>query len=217
MSGWTFKNTKQPVPSHEELASSFTVRAPPSTDIWAKPPSTYRFSAPILYKTMPLASFQRARVRVSAKWTTLYDQGGLILALNRPSEHGHDHDPDKDRKWIKAGIEFVEGVPRCSTVARDRWADWSLSPLPAGQGGSGEGADEGDAVGVTIEMEKRARDKTLWVYAVGQDGSRMPMREVTWLFEDEEQLECWVGVYVCRPSSESGLGDLSVSFSQLEV
>ncbi|GBF60275.1 hypothetical protein TMEN_2692 [Trichophyton mentagrophytes] len=219
MSGWQFQNSEQPVPSREELASSFTIKAQPSTDIWAKPPSTHRFNAPILYRTMPLASFQRARVRVSAKWTTLYDQGGLILALDR---RGGGHDADKDRKWIKAGIEFVEGVPRCSTVARDRWADWSLSPLPpAGQTTAGDGAscadDKGDGVGVTIEMERRARDQTLWVYAVGKDGARTPMREVTWLFEDEEQLECWVGVYVCRPSSAPELGDLCVSFSQLDI
>ncbi|KAM5438872.1 hypothetical protein McanMca71_000615 [Microsporum canis] len=208
MASWRFKNTEQPVPSPEELKTNFTIKAPPSTDIWSKPPSTHRFNAPMLFKTMPLASFQRASVRVSAKWITLYDQGGLIIALDRPG----GHNSDEERKWIKAGIEFVEGVPRCSTVARDRWADWSLSPIPAGEDLAGC-----DEVGVTIEMKRRPKDQTLWVYAVKEDGERVPMREVTWLFEDEEKLECWVGVYVCRPSSEAGLGDLTVSFSQLDV
>ncbi|KAK2825752.1 hypothetical protein FQN49_007401 [Arthroderma sp. PD_2] len=208
MSSWTFKNTDEKVPSSEELKTSFTIKAQPSTDIWSKPPATHRFNAPILHKTMPLTSFQRARVHVSAKWTTLYDQGGLILALNRTD----GTNSDEERKWIKAGIEFVEGVPRCSTVARDRWADWSLSPIPVGDGTAGS-----DEVGATIEMERRARDQTLWVYAVKDDGERVPMREVTWMFEDEEKLECWVGVYVCRPSAETGLGELAVSFSQLDI
>ncbi|KAF3483011.1 uncharacterized protein GIQ15_02335 [Arthroderma uncinatum] len=187
MSSWAFKNTEQKVPSSEELETSFTIKAYPSTDIWSKPPATHRFNAPILHKTMPLASFQRARVHVSAKWTTLYDQGGLILVVNR-MDGGN---ADEGRKWIKTGIEFVDGVPRCSTVARDRWADWSLVPVPAADEGVAGSKEE---VGVTIEMERRVKDQTLRVYMIRDDGERVPMREVTWMFEDEEKLECWVGV-----------------------
>ncbi|KAJ3764785.1 hypothetical protein FB446DRAFT_761136 [Lentinula raphanica] len=54
-------------------SSMFTVTAPPSTDIWRKPPNTNSFSAPT-HALLPqgpvaLASFHRARYSVS-DWST---------------------------------------------------------------------------------------------------------------------------------------------------
>lgn len=70
----------------------------------------------------------------------------------------------------------------------------------------------------TIEVARRKEDQTLWIYLVdGVDGKRVPVREVTWAFADEEAVECWVGVYAARPAKESELGKLEVRFSQLEV
>ncbi|KAK2746073.1 hypothetical protein FQN57_003413 [Myotisia sp. PD_48] len=210
--GFRFANTEQKLPSPEELASTFCVTAKASTDIWSKPPATHRFNAPILYKPIPLTSFQRARVRFSARWTTLYDQAGLILVLNP--------DDGSRRKWIKTGIEFLDNSPHISTVTKDRWADWSLLSIPPNVTGAGRDLEDDDdekRTGVTIEMERRARDQTLWVYLIDDKGNRIPIREVTWAFEEEETVECWIGVYVARPAKDDGLGELDVTFSKLEV
>ena len=131
---------------------------------------------------------------VNADWTTLYDQGGLILVL--PSK-----DSNSPHRWIKTGIEFVNGKANISTVASDRWSDWSLCPL------SNEGGTS-----VTVEMEK-GEDGSLWVYLI-EGVKRVPLREVTWVFEDEDR-ECWVGAYAARPAKVSDA--LEVKFAHLVV
>jgi regulation of enolase protein 1 (concanavalin A-like superfamily) len=142
MAGFASANLPDSVPDDEVLPAEFTVKAPPETDIWAKPPSTERFNAPILYKSIPLDTFKRARVAFSANWSQKYDQGGLIIVLNGNSG---------DRKWVKTGIEFTHDKPHLSTVAKDRWADWSLLPVPSG------------GTGATLEVV-REPDDSLWMY-----------------------------------------------------
>ena len=183
-----------PLPSH------FTLKAPPGTDIWRKPPSTATFNAPLLYRSLKLSSFRRARVTVSADWKTLYDQGGLCLALPSSPKSSTSSDA-KDRKWIKTGIEFYNGAPQVSTVACDKWADWSLLPLPnAATGGTS----------VTVQMEREVlqgeggRGSTLCVFVM-EGVERRAVREVTWVFEGGEgegEGECWVGVYAAKPTRD---------------
>ena len=57
-----------------------------------------------------------AEVTVSARYEALYDQAGLMLMLD-------------DTHWIKAGIEFAEGVPLFSTVLTRSHSDWAVVPL----------------------------------------------------------------------------------------
>jgi regulation of enolase protein 1 (concanavalin A-like superfamily) len=107
---------------------------------------------------------------------------------------------DGSRKWVKTGVEFVDGKPHVSTVAKDNWADWSLLPIPSG----GQAA--------TIEMAREAG--TLWIYLV-EGIRREPIREVTWVFQEESTTECWIGVYAAKPSAEGE--DLEAIFEQLEI
>ncbi|KAL4760514.1 uncharacterized protein BDW70DRAFT_61193 [Aspergillus foveolatus] len=192
MSGFASANLLDRVPDDEVLPAEFTVKAPPETDIWAKPPSTERFNAPILYKSIPLDTFKRARVAFSANWSQKYDQGGLIIVLNGNSG---------DRKWVKTGIEFTHDKPHLSTVAKDRWADWSLLPVPSG------------GTGATLEVV-REPDDSLWIYLI-QGVQKSPIREVTWVFAEEDVRDAWIGVYAARPSSAGG--DLVVNFASLII
>ncbi|KAL4800019.1 hypothetical protein BDV19DRAFT_202910 [Aspergillus venezuelensis] len=193
MAGFTFANSQDKVPGENGvLPAEFTIKAPSSTDVWAKPPSTERFSAPILYKSISLDTFKRARVAFSAHWTETYDQGGLILVLNGANG---------SRKWLKTGIEFTHGKPHLSTVTRDRWADWSLLSVPSG------------GVGATLEIVREA-DDSLWIYLV-EGIQKSPIREVTWVFAEEDVVDTWIGVYAARPSSKGG--DLAVSFSSVVI
>lgn len=56
------------------LPASFALTTPPGTDVWRKPPALDSFDAPILYRTVELNKFRRARVTVKAGWKTLFDQ-----------------------------------------------------------------------------------------------------------------------------------------------
>lgn len=112
--------------------------------------------------------------------------------------------PDGAHKWVKTGIEFVNGHANVSTVAADRWADWSLLPL-ANKGGNS----------VTVEMV-REDDGSLWIYVI-EGVERKLIREVTWVFEDagRNDRECWVGAYAAKPSKEGEA--LTVSFGHLVI
>lgn len=194
MNKFKFVNSTQAIPKDSDgnLPAQFTITATPSTDVWAKPPSTSRFNAPILCQTVPLASFKRARVSFNANWKDKYDQGGLILVLNCA---------DGKQKWVKTGIELTHGKPHVSTVTKDRWADWSLLPVPSG----GRAA--------TMEMVKE-QDNSLWIYLI-EGVQKSPIREVTWVFEEEGVQDCWVGVYVAKPSSEGE--ELAVNFGHVII
>ena len=116
-------------------------------------------------------------------------------------------------KWIKTGIEFYNGAPNVSTVACDRWADWSLSPLP-----------EGDATGVTMGMEREVLDEeatSVLVVYVMDGGKKRHVREITWVFEDaeESERECWVGVLGGKPTRDMDdkEANLEVLFKGLEI
>lgn len=192
MSGFKFANTNNGIPATTDLNTGFTIKAPTSSDIWAKPPSKTPFNAPILHRACKLSSFNRARVHVAANWRYLYDQGGLILVLHRA---------DGSRKWVKTGIEFTHGKPHVGTVAKDNWADWSLLPVP------------GEAQSVTVELCREA-DGSLWVYTLA-GVQRNPIRKITWAFQEQDTTEAWIGVYAAKPSAEGE--DLAVTYKQLEI
>ncbi|KAI9742616.1 MAG: hypothetical protein M1818_003757 [Claussenomyces sp. TS43310] len=170
----------------------FTLHVPAPTDIWRKPPGLDVLDAPIIYQSVPVSTFQRARVTVTGDWKTAYDQGGLVLVF-----------PEKksgtQKTWVKSGIEFYHGGPVTSTVAADAWADWSLTPLT----GANEAAGR-----VTVEFEREEEEdgtfgSVLRVWLVGEGGDKTPIREVTWAFHDlHEDEEMWVGIYGARPTKD---------------
>ena len=103
-----------------------------------------------------------------------------------------------------------------SAVACDRWADWSLTPLPTSAGGK-----------VTVEMEREVVDgrlgSTLVIYMVEGELKR-PIREVTWVFEgvgeeDEGGPSVWVGLYAAKPTKDEddASRELRVLFEGLEI
>jgi regulation of enolase protein 1 (concanavalin A-like superfamily) len=181
---------------------SFKLASPPKTDIYAAPAHGYVWTAPILYTKTQCASFKQARVTVSFSWTTVYDQGGLILAFptkgnpnpdasNASQQHTHP-------KWVKAGIEINDGKPWASVVARENWADWSLSAPPTGVVAPGEHGTKGS---VRAEIEFERHGDALFVYVQGPNGEgRSMIREPQWVFLDGRgDEEAWLGVYCCSP------------------
>jgi regulation of enolase protein 1 (concanavalin A-like superfamily) len=199
-----FHTIYAPSGSHPPSATttSFTLSPDPSgpTDIWRKPgpPAVKTFNAPIIYKSISLRSFHRARVTISGSWSKLYDQGGLVFVLPTPGV------APVDFKWVKTGIEFYHEEPYVSTVAADAAADWSLVK---------EGVHDGKA---TIELIRDAKDDTLWIYII--DGEKkIPIREVTWALSEPGSGECWVGVYAATPNPVETGKSLEVKFEGWEL
>ncbi|KAK7676776.1 hypothetical protein QCA50_020244 [Cerrena zonata] len=158
--------------------------AAPRTDFWHKPPAVNSVNAPVHHLTsIHTKEFQSARVTVSADWTRLYDQGGLFIYFPEIPTLSK-------RRWLKTGIEFYHGKPNLSTVASREWSDWSLNKI------------EGHSITIEVDREKEDLEKgfgsSLFVYRV-VDGVRdeVPIREVTWAFEVEGEMQ--VGVYAARP------------------
>ncbi|CAA9963185.1 DUF1349 domain containing protein [Pyrenophora teres f. maculata] len=66
-----------------EWLGSFTLAAPPNTDLWRKPPTGDTSTAPILYTALR-NPFIAAEVTVSADWELEWDQGGLVIFAGAP-------------------------------------------------------------------------------------------------------------------------------------
>jgi regulation of enolase protein 1 (concanavalin A-like superfamily) len=191
-SKWKAVHLEHDIP---DLSGSFKITTSPGTDVWDKPPSTHSFNAPIIYQSTSVGSFRSAKVSVSATWKDQYDQGGLAIVV-KSADGTH---------WIKTGIEFYDGQSNVSTVAKDRWSDWSLRPLLAE-------ADNNAVVEIDL-----ADDGSLWVWLVGSDGKRSPLREVTWWKTLDKKDECWVGIYVAKPAPNGEKDKLTVDFEGLVV
>lgn len=159
---------------------------------------------------------------VSAKWTTQFDQGGLLLALSPAAGENAEtgYKVGTQTRWIKAGIEFFEGVPRVGVVATDRMSDWSLHPLPeAPQSQTQPATETAEAATVSATIEIEASEKgAVWIYVLdGESGQRTPLREVTWAFKGGEEL-LQIGIYAARPAKEGVKGEeLVVELSGLSV
>lgn len=215
MSFHLYNSSKKQAAIPSPLPKSFTLRTPPGCDAWRKPPSTNDFNAPILLRTVPLSSLRSARVTVTADWKTKFDQGGLLLVLP-PHKESQDYKDRGQRRWVKTGIEFFEGTANVSTVASDRWSDWSLAPLPEDSTGK-----------ITIELSREVADgvktSTLWVHFIDPvSGNKRPLREVAWVFEEENferDGECEIGVYAAKPvrDEDDGEKELDVHFEDLRI
>ncbi|KAF5337555.1 hypothetical protein D9758_016682 [Tetrapyrgos nigripes] len=203
--------------------SSFTISAPPSTDIWRKPPSTNRFNAPthplLSSGPIPLNLFKRVRITFSAHWTSLYDQAGILLHLTRsesaePASTGTS-DPGLSDRWLKTGVEYYMGKPFLSSVATQSYSDWSIVPTSETGGKT------------TIELRREVDDTgtSLWIYhlVIADDGKeleRNPLREVAWFFAEEDEWRVDIRAMAARPASKEAVkGDenLVVEFERVDI
>lgn len=198
------------------MTETLKITAKPDTDIWRKPPDIDAFNAP--YTSLarkPLSAFSSAQLTFTYTPTTQYDQAGILLLFHPPSTN-----PSSQRKWLKTGVELYNGSPRLSTVACDRWADWSVTPLPAA------GLDPTNGlVTATVRLEASVdhHGPSLWVYGVDAAGAKESLREVCWIFalgkeggDDAGEWEVEVAAMAARPNKEA-TDELEVQFSGIQV
>ena len=179
---------------------AFTITAQGNTDIWKKPPSHDVFTAPYrVHSTGTVPTFVSATITFHAKYTTRFDQAGILLTFTN----------GKDRKWIKSGIELFNDAARLSTVCTDNWSDWGIStPAHGSEILSGQ-----RSVTVRIESSGDELGKCLWVYQLDGD-DKVPLREITWPYGSAADWKLEVAAAVARPADG---GELEATFTQFDV
>ncbi|KAK3210141.1 hypothetical protein GRF29_44g1771093 [Pseudopithomyces chartarum] len=213
---FTAANMARTYATKTETVAPFNLTSPAGKDIWRKPPSHNVIDAPTYPSPLlqyDLKSFQRARLTFAlppGKELRQYDQAGLLLSFTKddaPLGSGKD-------KWIKTGIEWYYGKPYLSTVGCDSSADWSITPLPEFQGNENR-----PTATVEARREKDQLGKSLWVYQIienenGEEVERRPLREVNWIFAEEDGWKVGIGGAVARPNKELGDEELTAEFAK---
>ncbi|MET3601768.1 DUF1349 domain-containing protein [Martelella mangrovi] len=86
-----------------------------ATDFWRR--TFYGFTRDSGHAYLaPVSGDFSASATMTAAYETLYDQAGLMLRID-------------ETHWIKAGIEFTDGLMHFSTVVTRDVSDWSVIPL----------------------------------------------------------------------------------------
>lgn len=154
----------------------------------------------------PVSSFRTARLSFNSDWIEQYDQAGLLLTL-RP----RDASNSTPKKWLKTGLEFYDDALQLSTVACDRFADWSVTPLAAV-------GSPADPVTITVERAEGAHGTSVWVYYHPPGGkTKVSLREVCWFYAEEGgEWDLEVAAYAARPE-ERTTDALGVEFSDFEA
>ncbi|MCC2592930.1 DUF1349 domain-containing protein [Tessaracoccus sp. OS52] len=173
--------THQPA-AVERTESGLRVTAVEGSDAWRL--TSYGFIHDSEHALLAdLAHGNAVQVSFSGDFTEQFDQAGIFL---RASE----------KRWVKAGVEFSDGVLQLGAVVTDEYSDWSLAPVP-------------DWHGHEITIRASWADDALTIRArVGQE----PFRLVR-VLPFSAELDVQAGPLVCAPTRAG----LVVTFTGWEV
>lgn len=102
-------------PQWQAVGDELTLVTGKATDFWRS--TFYGFVRDTGHAFLqPVSGDFSATVTFVADYAHLYDQAGLMLRLD-------------ENFWIKAGIEFTDGLMHFSTVVTRETSDWSVVPL----------------------------------------------------------------------------------------
>jgi regulation of enolase protein 1 (concanavalin A-like superfamily) len=92
---------------------------PAESDYWSRTfydPLLIKANGPALLTTISAKKEATISVDLSLTPRSQFDQGGILVLID-------------DSCWVKAGIEYCDGVPRLScVVTNDGFSDWSTQP-----------------------------------------------------------------------------------------
>jgi uncharacterized protein len=104
--------------SHDD--DQLTMTTGTETDFWRDTFYGFRRDNGHFFGAVAPSDFT-AHVTFEGDYTTLYDQAGLMLRLDA-------------KTWLKAGIEYSDGMTNFSTVITRGGSDWSVVAVPAVSG-----------------------------------------------------------------------------------
>jgi uncharacterized protein len=103
-------------PAHWSISGNqIIVRTSPKTDFWRITHYGFIRDNGHFYFDQINTDFV-VEVDIRGSYKDLYDQAGIMIR----SDENH---------WIKAGIEYVDGVQHLSAVVTHGYSDWSVTPL----------------------------------------------------------------------------------------
>ena len=171
-----------PPPHHVLGDDTVHVRTGKETDFWRETfYSFWRDNGHFLYR--PVEGDFSAEVTVKGDYKVLYDQAGLMLRLS-------------ETHWIKAGIEYTDGLAYFSVVVTNDTSDWSLVSIP------------NDPNGVRIRLTRHAEAIRIQ-YLDATDGHWKPVRLA--YFPISKSVD--VGMMCCSPQREG----FEVTFADFTV
>jgi uncharacterized protein len=103
-----------------EQGSDLLVTAAEGSDAWRL--TSYGFihdSEHALLAAFPPESAME--VEFTAEFSEQFDQAGVFVRVSA-------------QRWVKAGVEFADGVPCLGAVVTDGRSDWSVAPIPSWSG-----------------------------------------------------------------------------------
>jgi uncharacterized protein len=109
-----------PPPSAVEDAGAMVVTAAAGTDLWRDTAYGFRHENPHAL-LRPLEAGRAIEVSWIADYDGTFDQAGALLWVD-------------DATWLKAGVEFSDGVAQVGAVATRGLSDWSMAPVPEWHG-----------------------------------------------------------------------------------
>lgn len=113
---WTAGEWLNPPARVDADGASLTVTATDRSDFWRT--TSYGFVRDSGHALLvEFDDEQAVEVSFHLDFTTQFDQAGVMVRAD--ASH-----------WIKAGVEFVDGVPQVGAVVSQPSSDWSAAPVP---------------------------------------------------------------------------------------
>jgi regulation of enolase protein 1 (concanavalin A-like superfamily) len=173
-------------PNWEETGDGLVVDVAGDTDYWRHTRHDFVQSNAHVYGRTADGDFVAA-VTVAGDYATQYDQAGLFVGAD-------------DTRWLKCGVEYVDGRRHASVVVTRESSDWSVVPL--------SDVDRPSAADPVRVRVRRIGPDVEVDYAVGDDGfERIRQARLT----DADELR--VGLMGAAPQGDG----FRARFSGLEI
>jgi uncharacterized protein len=164
---WSSGHWTTPPASQSEEGADLLVTAVEGSDAWRH--TSYGFVHDTEHGLLaPFEQGSAIEVEFSAAFEAQFDQAGLLIRADAEN-------------WIKAGVEFADGLPQVGAVVTRGRSDWSVAPVPEWLGQR-----------VTIRASWADDAITLRARAEGEDWRLV--RVIPW------EPACEAGPMVCAPS-----------------
>ena len=109
-----WRNT--PVDITKTETGALAAEAAEGSDAWRK--TSYGFVRDSEHALLrPFAVDSAVEVQIVVNMSAQFEQAGVLIRLD-------------SNRWIKAGLEYVDGALRLSTVVTDDYSDWSTAAVP---------------------------------------------------------------------------------------
>jgi len=131
---WFVSSSSSKTTSVTTTATALTIVPPAKKDYWRKTyyePLLVKDDGPFLYADLPETEEDAADgggIVGSGRYRYYTVEAKFVLYADRQFDQAGIMVRRDSRRWIKAGIEVVDGQPRMSCVVTNDYSDWSTQP-----------------------------------------------------------------------------------------